>query len=141
MACMGDIVNISDFRKPAARPLEEIVKDCTDALLLDWERFARNNRLNEYFVEAASVWTEAGKYYLSDLNAISFIEEKIGLNIVLRAPLTQAHMGWKASFHIKNATVSTPELPFETYARCFNILLFIRLKRELILNGMEAELL
>ena len=136
---MADIINLADRRKKDPPSIHKLIEDAIDLISSEWERFAKVNRLNDYFIETAGVWTEAGVNYLSDLNAISAVENKIGISIIVTAPFG-GHLGWRASFPIKSGTVTTPDLPFETYARCFNILLHLKLKRDLLANGYSDEL-
>ena len=39
--------------------------------------------------------------------------------------------GWVAAFRVGSTTVATPFLTSETFVRCFNILLYLRLQRDL----------
>lgn len=137
---MADIIQFDTIKRRAAPTVHELITQAAEWVMHDWEKFAKLNRLNDYFTSTASVWTREGVNYLEDLNAVSVIEQKIGMNIVVRSPLISEHMGWKASFPLQSTTVYTPEMPFETYARCFNILLFIKLKRDLLAAGMADEL-
>lgn len=137
---MADVISLSEHRKKNKPDVRDVVKKVVGIVATDWEKFARINRLNEYFTSAAQVWTTAGASYLSDLNAISDIEARLGLPLILRAPFEKEHVGWKASFSVKNGIVSTPEMPFEAYARCFNVLVYILFKREMVLHGMLDEM-
>lgn len=137
---MADIINLADRRRKAPPSLEELIGQAVDSIMADWERFAKVNRLNDYFIESAAAWTEAGTNYLSDLNAISSIEGRIGLLPLLRAPISREQLGWQASFYIRSGKVHTPDMSFETYARCFNILLFLKLRRDLLAHGYTDEL-
>lgn len=137
---MAEVISLSEHRKKNRPDVTEAAKKVVNSVMADWEKFAKINRLNEYFISAASVWTTAGTSYLNDLNAISDIEKMVGLPVIIRAPFEKEHLGWKASFAIKNGIVSTPEMPFETYVRCFNILVYIQFKREMVLHGMLDEM-
>lgn len=137
---MADIISLEAHRRKASPPVAELVQLAIDDLVDDWARFAKVNRLNDFFTDAAGVWTEAGVSYLSDLNAIAAIEGKVGLLPIIRAPITEEQLGWQAAFYTKTTKVHTPNLPFETYARCFNVLLFLKLKRDLLANGYTDEL-
>ena len=137
---MADIINLADRRKKEKPTVAELAESAISFISSDWERFARNNRLNDFFISMAGVWAEESVNYLSDLNAVAKIESKLRMNVVVRSPYGHGHLGWRASFALKSGSVTTPDLPFETYARCFNILLFIKLKRDLVLNDMTDEL-
>ncbi len=136
---MAEIFNIADHRKKEKPTLKELTDASVEFISNDWERFARNNRLNDFFVQMAGVWADQTINYLSDLNAIALIESKLGMCVIVRAPYGPA-IGWRGSFMLKNATVTTPDLPFEAYARCFNVLLYIKLKKDLVLHDMTDEL-
>jgi hypothetical protein len=137
---MADVISLAEHRKKNKPDVQEVARKVVDTVTVEWERFAKINRLNEYFVSTLQVWTQPGVAYLSDLNGISAVEAKAGLAPIIRAPFEPAHMGWKASFSIKNGIVSTPEMPFETYARCFNVLVYITFKREMVLHDMLDEM-
>ena len=137
---MADIINIADHRKKEKPSVKQIVDAAIDYITADWERFARNNRLNDFFVSGAGVWADPSINYLSDLNAVAKIEGRLGVSVIIRSPYGRGQFGWRASFVLKNSTVTTPDMPFETYARCFNILLFIKVKKDLVVNEMAEEL-
>ncbi len=136
---MAEIIQLSERRKKPPLTIHEITEEAVDAISGDWERFARLNRLNDYFVDTAGIWVDEGVNYLNDLNAIASIESKVGVPVIIKAPFGP-HLGWRASFSIKTGTVTTPDMPFETYARCFNVLLFLKLKRDLLAGGYADEL-
>ena len=137
---MADVINLADRRKKELPPPVDVLRNAVDHIAADWERFAKTNRLNDYFVEAASVWTDGATNYLSDLNAISLIEHKLGYGVLVKSPAFTQGLGWKASFRLKSGTATTPDMPFETYARCFGILLYIKRKRDLVAMGYTEEL-
>lgn len=137
---MADVINLADRRKKPQLTPKELVDSAVAVIMSDWERFAKTNRLNDYFTETTGLWTDHGVNYLSDLNAVSGVENKLGMEIVVKSPSYPNHLGWRANFCHKSGTAGTPDLPFETYARCFNILLFIKLKRDFIASGYTDEL-
>lgn len=137
---MGEIINLSDRRKKDTPSLQELIETASSFIAQDWERYAKINRLNDYFVDATAACSEERISYLNDLNSISAMEQKLGMRVVVKSPLHREHLGWRASFALKTATVTSLEMPFETYARCFSILLFIKLKRDLLAAGMADEL-
>lgn len=137
---MADVIKLSDHRKKEVPTLKELVDRAVEMLQSEWERFAKVNRLNDFFTEATSAWTSKDTNYLGDLNAVAGLEAKIGLNVLVRAPLAAHNLGWQAAFYTKTSKIHTPELPFETYARCFNVLLFLKLKRDLISHGLVDEM-
>jgi hypothetical protein len=135
-----NVINIADrFKKPVPKPtLEELAVTCSEEIAENWQRFAKNNRLNDYFVQSVPSWTSEGVNYLADLNAVSLIETKIKMTMSLHAPgsIDSAQLGWIADFKVGEMKVCTPFMPFEAYARCFNILLFLKLGREMTNNGI-----
>jgi len=138
---MADVINLADRRKAAPPTIQELAKTCTEEIQGNWERFARNNRLNDYFVQSCPTWTQPNVDYLSDLNALSVIEGKINLNVLVTAPGVSApdQVGWLALFKINGLSVGTPPMFSEAYARCFNILLFLKLGREMTLAGIPIN--
>ncbi len=131
---MADIISLNDRRRKPERPtVPALASDCAEEISASWERFARNNRLNEYFAQCTPSWSQSGVNYLSDLNALSLIEGRIGLGLTLLAPGTVdvSQLGWIAGFRVAGVPVTTPFMVTEAYARCFNILLFLKIAREL----------
>lgn len=140
---MADIIDMFSRRKalPEIPSVEELAAKCVDEISENWERFAKNNRLNDYFLTSVPVWALPQVNYLSDLNAISSVENKINLSLFLNAPGTSANskLGWVASSQINGVKVETPVMVCEAYARCFNILLFLKLGRELTNHGLTIS--
>ena len=140
---MADIITLADRRKkPVEKPtVEELALQCVETIADEWEVFARNNRLNDYFIQHAPQWAKDKVDYLSDITALSVIESKIKLGLFLASPEAAAdtQLGWVAGFKLNGVRVQTPPMAFEAYARCFNILLFLKLGRELTQNGIPIE--
>jgi hypothetical protein len=139
---MADVIEISSFRKPKpTKPTtQELSVFCTDQIQQNWERFARGNQLNDFFISNLPSYAQPSVNYLEDLNALSGIEQKIGLEPQVCAPGVSPDnaLGWIAAFRVNGAMVATPFMPTEQYARCFNILLFLKLKRELVTNEIPV---
>lgn len=138
---MADVIDISTrFRKPPPKPtVQELAQFCADEILSHWEKFASNNRLNDYFTSSTPMYCKGGVNYLEDLNALSLIEQKIYLEPQIIAPgfnEKQNVLGWVAAFRLNGVIVATPFMVSEGYARCFNVLLFLKLKRELQTAGI-----
>jgi len=136
---MAEIIKLSDRRKKEQPSLQYLIDNAVELTSIEWEKFARLNRLNEYFLQKAGIWADNSISYMSDLTAISEIEQKLGMSIIVRSPF-QSNLGWRASFPTKSSMITTPDMPFETYARCFNIILFLKLKRDLVQHGYADEL-
>ncbi|WP_407306211.1 hypothetical protein [Acinetobacter sp.] len=140
---MTNVIDISSrFKKtPEAPTLEFLALRCVDEISENWERFAKNNRLNDYFISSVPVWALPKVNYLSDLNAISLIESKINLAPIIYSPGSSAtsRLGWVAVFIINGTHVATPVMMCEAYARCFSILLFLKLCRALVENGIQLN--
>lgn len=136
---MGKVVEINSFRRKRLRSFAEVVTECTDELLTDWGRHAKNNRLNDFFTSSV-VYAEEGINYLQDLNAVADIENKLGIEISITSPNSgkHSHMGWRVTSRIGSNTLICPDMPFETYARCFNILLYQKVRRALLLEGFNV---
>lgn len=140
---MADVINLSDHRKePSKKPtVDELIEFCAGEISTNWERFARNNKLNDYFIESVP-WATSGLDYLTDLNALSRLEHKINLPLEVSSPgmTSEDQLGWLASFKIfdiqdgnqptYNILVTTPFMASEAYARAYLILLFLKLRRE-----------
>lgn len=140
---MADVIDMFDRRKRTVEKpsLQELATRCSEEISENWERFARNNRLNDFFLSSTPVWALPQVNYLSDLNAISVLENKIHLALLLNAPGTAgaSQIGWVAAFEIEGHRIETPYMMCEAYARCFNILLFLKLGHELTHHGLSIS--
>ena len=137
---VADVIQFADHRRraPEEKPtVDQLARQCSEEIAQNWERFARNNRLNDFFVQSVPAWTESSIDYISDLNALANIEKKINLWPCISASPRQ--VGWVAAFHLNNVVVVTPPMFTETYARCFNILLFLKLGREMTQAGISIN--
>ena len=133
---MADVINMSDHRKKKPIPSpQEVVLFCTDAVMQEWERFAKNNRLNEYFTSSIPSYAKHNINYLSDLDEIAVVEGRISLLPGIWAPGINgpSQFGWRACFRFGEVLVETPDMASEPYARCCNILIFLKVKREMVL--------
>lgn len=138
------MTNIIDFtakhkEKLAAREIkpevEQLAHAAREKIEYEWERFARNNTLNKFFSQSIPAGNKLSVNYLQDLNEIGIVEMQVGIVLHLKAPFNE-QIGWRASFILKAGVFETPDMPFESYARCFNILYFLNLKRALTTNDM-----
>jgi hypothetical protein len=129
-------------RKAMAKPsLEQLIADCSEDLLGNWERFARNNRLNQFFISSVPTWVNQHINYLDNLTELSQLEIKVGLEPQVVSPgFTTENLGWIAAFRINGKVVSSPFMISECYARCFNVLMYLKLKRELVTNGISVTI-
>lgn len=109
-------------------------------LLTDWEKMARNNRLNDYFKSSLPnlVDQNARVNYMGDLNEVAALELNLELFPMVFFPGTtdRKQLGWVVQFFLGKERISTPELASEAYARCFAILLYLKLKRDALEAGL-----
>lgn len=140
---MAEVIDLSKHRKPPIEhpTIEQLAALASEEIAGNWERFARNNRLNDYFASSTPTWSNPHTNYLGDLNAVAIIESKINIAVAVSAPghAGVSQLGWVASFKINGITIATPFMVCEAYARCFNILLFLKLGRELTQRGITIE--
>lgn len=119
---------------------ETIVAESTDFLLGDWERMARNNRLNDYFKQSLPnfIGSDSIVNYMSDLTSVSKLELNFDLYPVVFFPLTLSpdQLGWSVRFKIGSFDACTPPLATECYARCFAILLYLKIKHSAVEAGL-----
>ncbi len=118
-------------RKPTPVDLDTIITDSIDYLLGDWEKYARKNRLNEFFSQFFPDHEEKrNTNYLNDLNAISILERKLGLQIIVYSPGTidPIQVGWVVRFDVYGKQIATPDMSTECHARCFALLLYLKVK-------------
>lgn len=111
----------------------QLTVDAVDFLLGDWEKMARSNRLNDYFKSAlpSLIDKETRVNFMSDLTAVSNLELNLDLFPMIFFPGTtrEEQIGWVVQFKVGNDMICTPEMASECYARCFGILLYLRVKR------------
>lgn len=132
---MAEIFNIADHRKKKPPPSPtEVVSFCTDDVMTNWERFAKTNKLNEFVATSLGVYANETTNYLQHRAAVADIEDKIGLLPGVWAPGINgpSQVGWKACFRFGDVLVETPDMTSELYARCCNILIFLKVKREMV---------
>lgn len=129
------VVNIADFRKKTVvTSPQDIATFSADHVTSEWERFARSNKLAEFFSTSIGDRAKPFTNYLSNLTELSNLEQQIGLMPGIYAPgvIGAAQIGWRACFRFGEVLVETPDMAFEAHARCCNILIFLKVKRELV---------
>ena len=138
---MTKIINLADFRKPVKEKeidLASLAQSCIDDISINWANAAKINRLNEFFLQSTAGYSSPDLNYISDLNHVSSLEHKIKLQLVLKSP-QDGFIGWVAGFAFGDVIIETAPVHFsENYARCFNILLFLKLNRELKLHTHDT---
>jgi hypothetical protein len=140
---MSNVISLDSRRKlaPVKPTVREIIEFCVEDILDHWEKFASNNRLNDYFIASVPSWTNQSINYLEDLTAVSIIEQKIDLPVQVVAPGfgpdEDPFPGWIASFRLNGEIITTPFMVSEVYARCFNIMLYLKIRRELTSYGLS----
>lgn len=135
---MADVIDISSRFRKAPPPLKDIVAHCIDDIMSNWERFARNNRLNDFFLESIPSYTDSSASYVSDLNVLAQLEQNVRMSPGVLAPGLNgpAQLGWRVCFKINGELVETPDFISEGYARCCGVLLFLKIKRDLTTHGV-----
>lgn len=145
---MADIIDFTAKRKQKAEPapkpavtsIQDVAFDAVDFLLGDWEKFAKKNRLNDYFKQYFPNFIDADSKvnYMRDLTELATLEGKIGPPIMVFFPGTiePVQIGWVVRFKIADHEVSTPDMASECYARCFALLLYLKIKADAINLGL-----
>lgn len=113
--------------------LKERFVEMTKDIGEEWQKHVVDNSLNEFIVSHfTDRLIDRTLDYTSDLNALSKLEQHIHLYPMILGPgaTTGNSIGWGAGFYLNGLLLATPEFSSETYARCFNILLFIRMKNK-----------
>lgn len=131
---MSNVVDIFAHRpKPRERSLTEAITLIADDVLTGWEKHARNNKLHEFFMSQVPSHCKSTSIQLVDLNLISGIEQKLNMRTQITSPEFQSenNLGWIAGFRFNDLTYESPPMVNEAYARCFAILMFLKMKREL----------
>ena len=135
---MAEVINLDEFRKRPVK-VDELIDKAWESAFEDWKQHAKLNRLNEFFLSVTHVWSNPEINYLMDLQAVSRLEQRIGVSSFMEAP-RGGSAGWVAGFHLKSSTFQTPELPDENYARCLSLVVFVRVRWSLISHGLVEEL-
>jgi hypothetical protein len=140
---MGDVVDFTARRlkiPPKVVTMSDLFDDATHYLLADWEKMARNNRLNDYFRSTVPNLRHISEKtnFMSDLNEVAQLELNIELFPMIFFPGTtdRKQHGWIVQFFLGKEKLSTPELASEAHARCFAILLYLKMKRDAIAAGL-----
>jgi hypothetical protein len=140
---VADVIDItSRFKKLPPKPtVEEIAQNAIEEIGGHWEKFASNNRLNDYFLQCVPTWAQPAVNYLEDLGALSVLELKIRLEPQIIAPgfSPDNALGWVAAFRVNGIVIATPFMMSEQYARCFNILVFLKVRRDMVTNGIQLS--
>lgn len=131
---MSNIFKFPDRKQVTKLSVSDIVINVTNDIENAWGKFAINNKLNEYIITCLPSWCSTTVNYLEDLNAISKVEQKINLEPSVSAPGFggDQQLGWISAFRIEGKVISSPFMATEQYARAFAILLFLKVKRELV---------
>jgi hypothetical protein len=132
---MADVVNIADFRKkPPPMSPQDIVSFSVEHVMGEWERFAKANKLSDFFNSSIGASAKPFVNYLTNLTEIGNLEQQLGVMAGIWAPGINgpAQLGWRACFRFGEILVETPDMAFEPHARCCNILIFMKIKREVI---------
>ena len=115
---------------------QDVLKNVYDDIIDDWQAAAVRNKLSDFIRNKlpAHVHGAASADYVNDLNTIAHVETKLNMKIAIFSPeVTPGNShGWLVGFHRGTEVFSGPsEMVTESYARAFNLLLFV---------GLEAQL-
>ena len=137
---MADVIDISSRFRKVPPTIREIATFSIDDIMTHWERFARNNRLNDFFKEMIPTYADESASYTSDLNALAQLELNVKLFPGIMSPgLNGPHqLGWRVFFRVGDEVIETPDFISEAHARCCGILLFLKIKRELTKHGIPS---
>lgn len=105
--------------------------DATNEILSSWREHAVNDSLNQLIIDSfKDRIIDKSLNYISDLNAIAKLENHIRLSPLILGPGATAgnSIGWGAGFYLNGLLIATPEFSSEVYARCFNVLLYAKLR-------------
>lgn len=140
---MGEIVDFTARRLKIpvkVVTMAGLLDDATHLLLADWEKMAKINRLNDYFRNTVPNLRHISEKtnFMADLNEVAQLELNIELYPMIFFPGTtdRKQHGWVVQFFLGAEKISTPELASEAYARCFAILLYLKMKRDALAAGL-----
>jgi hypothetical protein len=120
----------------------EIFQDTVEDVMGDWQRAAIKNCLNEFIASKlpSHMRGATNADYLNDLNVISVLEQKLGLQVAIFYPgcTTNNPYGWLAAFHRGPEIFSTPpDIVSEANARALNVLL--NLNFEIVMKSLGRK--
>lgn len=138
------IYSFEAAKKTKTRTKREKVKPLTPSELFDtvyadivdeWQIAAKNNKLNELVAKKlpAHCVGPLNTDYVNDLNVISGIETRLNLIRSINSPEFSGNkMGWMVIFNKDGESYSgPPDMVLESYARAFNVLLYVEFERRL----------
>lgn len=120
----------SDERTTYEKDNQEIFQDVYEDVSGEWQRYAIKNKLNEYMASVLPNYALSNNLanYISDLNVISEVEQKLNMKVAVFYPgcSNSNPYGWLAAFHYGDEIFSTPaDMASEANARALNILLYL----------------
>jgi hypothetical protein len=138
---MADVFVLADHRKKAPPPPpRDVAMFCVAAIMDEWERFAKSNKLSDFVNSQLGSHAKPFINYLTNLNELSVIEQQLSLCPGILAPGINGpgQIGWRASFRFGDEIIETPDMAFEAHARAANILIFQKLRREMVQQNRPA---
>lgn len=133
-------MTIIQFPSKKHLELHEVCEQGAEYVHDQWAKAEGTNKLNDFFVRDIGYRADSAVNYLQDLSAIKKIEQQCGMIIVVFESTDPDAPGWTASFMMASGALSTPLMASEEHARCLNILVYLKLKRDLVANGYPNEL-
>jgi len=109
---------------------EEIGED----VLGEWQVAAERDTLNEYISSKIPIRYRSKVSYVDDLNALSALEQKIGMVVTVFAPGTLKHspIGWVSFFVYEGKRYGTaPNMVGESICRAMLLVLFLEFQKTL----------
>lgn len=108
----------------------EIFLDIRDDIILEWQRFATKNKLNDFILSKLPSHCKGVENtdYVNDLNALSNVERLLNMKVAVFYPgcVQNSQFGWLAAFHFDDEIFSTPpDIMSEANARALNIVLYL----------------
>lgn len=127
----GKILNFPKIKK-FARPdisYSEVFSEVNVETLANWQLHATTDTLNKFIRSKISTFAkgEEAADYVGNLNVLSDIEQKLGMKIIMSYREDAKQFGWRAGFYKEQQIFSSADFIVinESYARAFNILLFV----------------
>lgn len=137
---MGDVVDFTQRRLARDQhppTFVELAERAEGALSADWAKM--QGSLNEYFKASLPTLVDQASTvnYMVSLTDVAVVERNLAHYPTVLGPGSQPRQhGWRVQVRVQAPgskeplVVVTPELPSEEQARCFAVLLLLRLRRE-----------
>ena len=142
---MSKIVDFNKFKAAAELAKSSTIENDSDKnksvfimviseMTEEWQDYATVDNLNQYILDVfRDKLIDRSLDYTGSLDSISKLEQHLRFNPMVLGPGATVgnSLGWGAGFYLNGNLYGTPEFSTEIHARCFNLILWVKLKEAL----------